>query len=71
MKEKKVSKNLLALIEEAESVIDQLNHMSYNKKEEQALIDSHLNKLDLVYELLNGNTASSLKLEKGTKTFLQ
>lgn len=71
MKEKKVSKNLLALIEEAESVIDQLNHMSYNKKEEQALIDSHLNKLDLVYESLNGNTASSLKLEKGTKTFLQ
>lgn len=65
------NKELLSMCEELEEMCDQLNNMSYNNKDDRNSIDAHLNKLDLMYDNLNGDVAAKKQYTKTPKAYKQ
>ena len=58
-------KQLLAMLEEASVITDQLNNLDFSKPEEDALFFENLNRLETMHDQLSGNpTVSKPKTTK-------
>lgn len=58
------NKKILQILEEVESIIDQMNNLSYNNKEERQLLEAHESRLDLIYDDLEGKHEAQIKRKK-------
>lgn len=67
------TKKLLEMFEEADSIVNQMNLLSYNNPEDRALLESHENRLDLIHGELSGKPEATIKREKlnSQKLYLQ
>ena len=67
------NKKVLSTLEEVESLVNQMNLLSYNNPQDRALLESHENRLDLIYDELSGKTEAIIQREKlnSQKLYLQ
>lgn len=68
---KKTNVELLALLEEVDTICVQLNSMSYNNKDHRKLMEDHENKLDVIYNDLSGDVTAKRTLNKLPKVYIQ
>ena len=67
------NKKVLSTLEEVESLVNQMNLLSYDNPQDRALLESHENRLDLIYDELSGKTEAIIQREKlnSQKLYLQ
>lgn len=65
------NEQLFAMCEEAQTICDQMNSMSYNKKAERGEMDRQAEKLDLIYRKLDGDVTANRPLSKSGTIRLQ
>jgi hypothetical protein len=65
------NKKLLEMCDEVSVLVDQLNNLSYNYKDDRQAIDEKLNKFDLIYDAANGDVLANTHLKSMTKEYIQ